>query len=387
LKVNFCIVKNPKAYKNKRETRDKMNQMKIETVLTAAVIILAVNANAQDSSKQSAFSISGYAEAYYSYDFNKPDNHTRSTFIYSHNRTNEVNLNLGFMKAAYNTSRLRSNLALGTGTYLNANLSAEPGVLRNIYEANIGIKISKHNNIWIDAGILPSHIGFESAIGKDCWNLTRSMLAENSPYFESGVKLSFISKNEKWFLSALLLNGWQRIQRVDGNNTPAFGTQITYKPNARIALNSSSFIGNDKPDSVRQIRYFHNLYGIFQLTDKFGVIVGFDGGMEQQSKHSKKMNVWYSPVVIIKLNTSSKTSIAARAEYYNDQKGVIIATNTPNGFKTWSFSANFDYYILPSAIWRVEARTFSSKDDIFLKSKGNAVSNNTFITTALAVSF
>lgn len=361
--------------------------MKKAITLTALAAATISNIYAQDSNKPSPITISGYAEAYYSYDFNKPDNHTRPSFIYSHNRANEVNLNLGLIKAAYNNDRLRANVALGVGTYMNANLAAEPGVLKNIYEANIGVKISKNNNLWIDAGIMPSHIGFESAIGKDCWNVTRSILAENSPYFESGVKVSYTSKNDKWFLSALLLNGWQRIQRVDGNNTPAFGTQVTYKPTSKITLNSSAFIGNDKPDSVRQMRYFHNLYGIFQLTDKFAATLGFDAGMEQQAKGSKKMNGWYSPVVILKVNTSSKTAMAARAEYYNDEKGVIIATNTPNGFKTWGFSANFDYSILPNAVWRIEARTLSSKDDIFLKNKGNAVSSNTFLTTALAVSF
>lgn len=361
--------------------------MKKAITLTAAATIFMCAVYAQDSIKQAPLTISGYAEAYYSYDFNKPDNHTRPSFIYSHNRANEVNLNLGFVKAAYSNDKLRANLALGVGTYMNANLAPEPGVLKNIYEANIGIKISKNNNLWIDAGIMPSHIGFESAIGKDCWNLTRSILAENSPYYESGVKLSYTSKNDKWFLSALVLNGWQRIQRVDGNNTPAFGTQVTYKPNAKISLNSSTFIGNDKPDSIRQMRYFHNLYGIFQLTGKFGITAGFDAGMEQQAKGSKKMNAWYSPVLIAKLNTSAKTAIAARAEYYNDEKGVMIATNTANGFKTWGFSANFDYSILPNAVWRIEARTFSSKDDIFLKDKGNAAANNTFITTALALSF
>ena len=69
----------------------------------------------------------------------------------------------------------------------------------------------------------------------------------------------------KMALSGLVLNGWQRIQRVDGNHLPAFGHQLTYKPNSKITLNSSSFVGSDKTDSLRQMRYFHNLYGIFKL--------------------------------------------------------------------------------------------------------------------------
>lgn len=149
----------------------------------------------------------------------------------------------------------------------------------------MGIKISKSKNLWIDAGILPSHIGFESAISKDCFTLTRSMLAENSlPIMKREPRVSYTTDNGKWFLSGLILNGWQRIQRVDGNSTIAFGHQLTYKPNDKITLNSSSFIGNDKPDVQKQMRYFHNLYGIFQVNNKWALVAGFDIGAEQKEK-------------------------------------------------------------------------------------------------------
>src|SRR6185295_5898902 len=132
------------------------------------------------------------------------------------NRHNEFNVNLGLLKASYNTDWIRGNIALATGTYMNANYAAEPGVLKNIYEANAGVRISKSKNLWIDIGIMPSHIGFESARSYDCWNLTRSIIADNTPYYESGAKVTYTSDNNKWMVSALALNGWQRIQRVSG---------------------------------------------------------------------------------------------------------------------------------------------------------------------------
>ena len=269
---------------------------------------------------------------------------------------------------------------------MNANYAAEPGVLKNIYEGNVGVKISKTKNVWIDAGVLPSHIGFESAVSKDCWTLTRTILADNSPYFETGAKISYTTDNGKWFLSGLVLNGWQRIQRVDGNNTPAFGHQLTYKPNGKVTLNSSSFIGNDKPDSVRQMRYFHNFYGVFQLSDKFAITTGFDIGAEQKFKGSDSYNSWYSPVLIAHITPNAKNSIALRGEYYSDEKGVMIGTGTPNGFKTFGYSINYDYLIRDNAMFRIEARGFSSKDKVFTKDN-NPTNNNLFVTTSLAISF
>jgi len=62
--------------------------------------------------------------------------------------------------------------------------------------------------------------------------VTRSTLADNSPYFETGEKLSYTSDDSKWFASGLILNGWQHIQRPDSNTTPSIGYQLTYKTNA-----------------------------------------------------------------------------------------------------------------------------------------------------------
>jgi hypothetical protein len=355
-------------------------------ILMLFLVSSSILAYAQEDAKPSPLTFSGYLDTYYVYDFNQPVDNNRPGFVYAYNRHNEVDLNLGFVKAAYQTDRVRANLALMAGTYANANLAAEPGVLKNVYEANAGVKISARKNLWVDAGIFGSHIGFESAVGKDCWNLTRSMLADNTPYYEAGAKLSYTSDNGKWFLSGLILNGWQRIQRVSGNSLPAFGTQITFKPSAAITLNSSTFIGTDKPDSARQMRYFHNFYGIFQVTTRFGIIAGLDYGMEEKSPESSRMNTWASPVLIVRYAASDKVTLAVRGEYYDDKNGVIIATGTAHGFKTTGFSINLDYAILPNVLWRIEARTLASKDAVFTRD-GEPAKTDVFTSTALAISF
>jgi len=330
--------------------------------------------------------VSGYLETYYVYDFNEPENHVRPSFFYSFNRHNEVALNLGFIQAEYQKDRVRGKFALMAGTYANANLAAEEGVLKNVFEANVGAKLSSTKNLWVDAGIFASHIGFESAIGQNCWNMTRGILADNSPYYESGAKISYTSDNGKWVAVGLLLNGWQRIQRVDGNQTPAFGHQITYMPTSKITLNSSSFIGNDFPKDEKKMRYFHNFYAIMQLTDKFGIIAGFDVGTQQKEKGSSDYNTWYTPNLIARFGLSEKVNVAARIEYYSDENGVIIATGTPNGFQTMGYSLNLDYMITNNLWWRIEARTLNSQDEIFIKNN-EATKTNTFLGTSLSVRF
>jgi hypothetical protein len=79
-------------------------------------------------------------------------------------------------------------------------------------------------------------------------------------------------------------------------------------------------------------------------------------------------------------------SVTARGEYYMDEKGVIIATGTTNGFQTTGYSLNLDCKLRENAVWRIEARTLNSKDKIFSKENG-VVNTNTFVTTSLAISF
>jgi opacity protein-like surface antigen len=361
------------------------------TIMSAAML-LSLAASAQDTTSNTqpktagALSFNGFVEGYYSYDLNQPENNTRPGFLYSHNRHNEFNINLAFIRGSYNTERTRANLAVAVGTYMNANYAAEPGVLKNIYEANAGYKLSRNKNLWFDIGILPSHIGFESAHSPSCWALTRSLGADNSPYFESGAKLSYTTNDGKWLLSAMALNGWQRIQRVEGNSLMSWGTQVYFKPSDKVALNYSTFIGTDKPDSARLWRYFHDVYGIFQFSDKIGLIAGFDMGMEQKTRNGDGHNIWYTPVGILRYTPNNKWAVALRGEYYSDEHGVIIGTGTQNGFKTIGGSTNVDYLPMKNVALRLEARHLDSKDAIFAKD-GTAKNKNTAITFSTAISF
>lgn len=329
--------------------------------------------------------LSGYLEAYHTHDFEQ-DSSARPDFIYSHNIANKPSINLALMKAAFTAARFRANLALGSGSYMRANYALEPKDLQKIVEANAGYKLSEQHEVWLDVGVMPSHIGFESAIGAENWTVTRSMLADNSPYFETGAKLSYTSADGKWYAAALLLNGWQRIQRPQGNTTPAFGHQLTYKPNSKITLNSSSFIGNDYSDRERRMRYFHNFYGQFALTEDLSFIAGFDVGAEQKAHNSGDYRVWFTPVLIAQYHFSEQFSTAFRAEYYQDKDGVIIDSGTPHGFRTSSYSANMDYRFSNQFMLRAELRKYHGRDVYFLNN--DQPSRDSLVgTTALILSF
>ncbi len=315
-----------------------------------------------DSTK--SFNISAYIETYYSYDFSKPFNNEKPDFNYNYKKHNQPNINLAFVKANYQSKQIRSNLALMTGNYAMYNLSSEPKWAKPIFEANVGYKPFEKHEFWIDAGVMPSHIGFESAVGSDCWNLTRSILAENSPYYESGIKFNYTNKKQDLYVAFHLLNGWQKIAISKGDENPSVGVQVNYKPTSSLTLNYSNFVGNVKVDSINSaLRIFHNLYANYDASSKLSFIFGFDIGSQKVA--FTKSTLWYTPVIISKFNLTDKSKIAGRLELYSDQQQTIIRTSTPNGYQTIGTSINYDYQISSKVLWRAELKRYNSKDPIF----------------------
>lgn len=328
-----------------------------------------------DSSVTQKITISGFADVFYAYDLNEPDGEYRQAFLYNHNRHNEFSLNLGLIKLAVRDSIYRANLAIQAGTYANDNYINESETFKNVFEANVGIALNKKKNIWLDAGIFPSHLGFESAISIENMTLSRSLLAENSPYFLSGAQLSLKTKNN-WKFTLLVANGWQRIKRVEGNSLPSFGSQVAYSPSTDLTINWSTFVGTEFPDSSRRMMYFNDLYVQFKSSEKLSFIVAFDIGLQEKPMSSSEYDIWFGPTLIAEYMLNEKWKTALRLEYYDDENGVIIPTSTINGFKTSGISLNLDHSPSKDIMCRIEGRYFNSEDEIF--ELGSIRSNSNF---------
>ncbi|MEL6649399.1 MAG: porin [Bacteroidota bacterium] len=353
--------------------------MKLPMLLSWALLILWTSVLGQ-TEEEKPIQISAYLETYYAYQDVNPGNHELPSFLYSHNRHNEITPNLALIQLDYALNRTRAKVGLMAGTYANTNLIAEPQTLKNIFEANVGYRLSTAHDLWVDAGVFASHIGFESAIGANCWTLSRSLAAENSPYYNSGVRLSYTSENQRLYLAALVMNGWQRIRRPANVQLMSFGHQLTYTFGERFSLNSSSFIGMDQPE---RMRYFHNLYAQIGLSEKLGLLVGFDIGAEQADPGSDIYYGWYSPVAILRYELTDRLRLALRGEYFYDPEMVIVNVFAQNGFQTSSASLNLDYQLSPRLLWRVEGRWFQNLEPIF--AVGSSRTTN-IVYTSLAFS-
>lgn len=324
---------------------------------------------------------SGFIESYYAYDFNQPSENQKIPFLYNYNRHNEFNINNALLRVKANYENVYASLALHAGTYVEDNYAAED--IKLISEAIVGIYLDDKRKHAIEMGIMPSYIGFETATSSSNLTLTRSMLAENSPYFMTGIKYQF-QPSDKWTFATFLTNGWQRISKPDKSAFPAFGSQITYKPNEKATLNWSTFIGDEPTEFGLRTRYFSNLYFDYRWNESWRTIVGFDVGMQKAIVGNNYEN-WFSPVFIAQYSFNSKWQTAFRTEYYQDENNVIINVNDL-AFKTFGNSLNVDFLPTKNVKIRLEARWLKSQEPIFIRNN-QFVEDNFFITKSMSFEF
>lgn len=356
----------------------------ISRLLSGFVFLFSVQTFSQDSIKvlKPKIDISGYIDTYYTYDFSYNGNLKNQNFLYNYTRHNEFAINLALIKASINYENVYAKIALQAGSYVQDNY----GNLNLFNEAYLGVYLDKNRNASIEVGILPSYIGFESATSHSNLTVTRSILAENSPYYMTGVKFNY-QINEKLFFSTNISNGWQRIEKVYKKSLPSFGTQIQYKKSESELINWSTFIGDEpNKDFVFRTRYFSNFYWDKKWNSKWKTIVGFDIGAQKRLDNSKYA-VWSSPVFIARYSLNNKWEMAYRSEYFKDKENVIV---DPIGiipqiyipFETLGNSLNLDFLPNSKMKIRMEGKWYHASEFIFTDKK-----DDFSVTTTMSFEF
>jgi hypothetical protein len=300
-----------------------------------------VVSNLGRSQDSTSFEFSGYAEVYWGTQQGGADE--RPGFLYNHTENGPA-LNLAFVKYTIRHNRWQLVAAPMAGTYARRNMAAEPNAVQHIYEASLGFQINENSRL--DAGIMPSHIGMETNIGADQMNVTRGLLAENTPYYECGLRWSGKTKTGlNW--AVLMLNGWQSIALDLKQNWPAFGVQIQHmKDNGRV-LNYSNYVGQIGD----RVTAYHNTYGQWPIVDKWNV----QTELNYEAVPSEKDFVGYS--IGISRSFAGTWMAACRFEQVRDDNGSFFRTkDAPVNLNPGGWSVNLDYSPIKQLKCRVEAR-------------------------------
>jgi len=347
----------------------------------------------QDSSN--TFTWSAYGEFYASIDAIEPRTNQNSLpFLVNHKQINNVGVNIALVRTHYSNGNTRANAGIMFGDYSRYNLGAEDMSLRNIYELNAGVKLLKNDNLWLDAGVFESYLGFESPLGVNNATLTRSMFAENSPYYLSGVRLQFTSRDSRILFSGYYLNGWQRMVRPNGMRGTAWGMHFVFMPTRNTTISYGTFWGGDgfKQQLQRSNykRWFNDVYVLFFPIRKVETGVLCDYGIDYAD--SRPTYSWYTVNGFVKYKFTPRFSVTGRAERFSDPNYTVLTTFSPaisnaTRFLMHAYSLNIDMKLNEHVTFRTEARAFESSDYNLVGKRSKPVNSTQVYTASLCVRF
>ena len=351
-------------------------------ITTSLCSLLGTTAVKADDAKPEPFLSAGpvafgaFVDTYAAYDYNHPYTIDRA-YTTQPVHENQVNLNLAMIEAKLDSSDWRGRLAIQGGDSVNSNYAAEKDIFwRYIQESSVGYKIT--DKLWIDGGVYLSHIGFESFNSRDNWTYTRSLVADYSPYYETGVKLSYQIDDET-AAQFHVLRGWQNISN---DETPAYGIQLTHAPCKTVQLTYANFIGETNGAGVR---YFNDFIGKVDLTDSFSMAAQVDIGAQDRTNQDTAW--WNGFALLAKYTLTPKLALGGRIERFSDPHQVVLSTVSGESFSATGFSVNIDYELAPKLFWRNEYRAMVGSHAVFPKdTEGNFRNEDNLVVTSLSFS-
>lgn len=352
--------------------------------ISAVVALSASTLSAQRPDTTTLIRFNSFVDMYYAFDASRPADGERR-FTTQSVRHDEANVNLAWLGVTMERARSRARVALQAGTSVQSNYAGEPrngassgpDVARFIQEATVGVKLA--STVWIDGGIYYSPIGLESWSSSDNLTYTRSLVAEYSPYYLSGVKLSW-QATPKLTAQVHVINGWQNIS--ENNRSKALGLRVDYTVSPTVTLSYANFTGNERPvDSRRELRVFNQVMAKGTLSTgaqwQGQVDVGHQGGSE-----------WYGVVAIARQPLTSRVAVVGRVERYADPDQVIIGTSAAGGFVGNGVSAGVDVTVDSGVRWRTELRGIRTTKALYAVGvDGKPTRTNSVLVTSLSVAF
>ena len=286
---------------------------------------IALLAQAAAASEPAALQLHGSVDVFYALNTSRPFD--GASFIpgtgTTAHRANELNLNAAAVDLALDPRPVGFHLTLAFGSGPEVLHSGERTgsatsheIWRSVYQAGVSWNAPIGRGLRLEAGIYPSHIGYESFFSKDNWNYTRGWMGEFSPYYQAGVKASY-SFDEHWSAQIHFLNGWQVIG--DNNRAKAVGTQIAWTSDrATVAFNT--FAGPELPGDDSHWRLFGDLTAQLKATAWLSLGATADLGWQDRPQNAA---LWHAAAMFARAALSSFAAIAIRAEYYDDRDGFF----------------------------------------------------------------
>jgi hypothetical protein len=314
-----------------------------------------------DDTAERKLELSGFVDGFYSYNANQPAD--RENFFpgvgTSGKRDSEFALNLAQVDLVMDAAPVGFHIALGFGHATEVVHAAEldPDTWEHVVRASMQYQTKVGRGLLLEGGIYPCHVGFEAFQTKDNWNYTRSWLGELSPYYQAGVKAAY-PFSERWSGQLHLINGWQMIEDV--NRGESVGWQVAYG-GEKLTWSLNGIVGPELADPRdHDLRTFVDTVVVYEATPSFTLGGSIDAA-RQENALGANAEWWGAGLYGRYAPPDSRSAVAVRTEYYDDDDGAI--SGTAQTLK--EVTLTFEHRPVESLILKLEGRYDRSDAPVF----------------------
>jgi Putative beta-barrel porin-2, OmpL-like. bbp2 len=347
--------------------------------VAAAPTATAAPAEPAASNPLEHITVSGFVDGYYGYNFQHPQGAAASVpagntgsqltgFRAFTAPTEALSLNLAELTLAKTpeatNSRLGFNLTLGFGNAMNVVNSTDPaglGFAQYLKERYLSYLAPVGKGLEVDFGKFVTPHGAEVIESKDNWNYSRGLLFTYAiPFYHFGLRSKY-AFNDKYNVSAFLVNGWNDI--VDNNSGKTVGIQFGWNPTKKIGFVQNYMVGPEEPNNNLNKRQLWDTILTYTVTPKLSLMWNFDYGRGDRMAGVANP-VWWSGIAgYVRYAINEQNAVAARYEYYNDPFGFT----TGNAQHLNEFTTTFERIVAKHLITRLEFRRDMSNQPSLLK--------------------
>jgi hypothetical protein len=232
---------------------------------------------------------------------------------------------------------VHARVAVGAGAGIDALYEPSVGsasdlsAWRHVLVAYAGYTAPVRGRPTLDAGVFPSHIGYESFPTRENWNYSHAWMADLSPYYQAGVRFTY-GITSRVQAQLLWLNGWNPVEQDHAFRSG--GAQVQYASD-RFKATVNAFVGPVRAvdrAGDRSVRYFVDAWAQIAPIPQLAAAAVVDAGLDERPasmprSDGRGFDRWYAVGGYLRYAPIERLAFAVRTDLFlDDDSGLLTGT-------------------------------------------------------------
>ncbi|ATL46391.1 hypothetical protein COR50_03940 [Chitinophaga caeni] len=344
-------------------------------LLLVLALVVACATYAQDSLRllPEGLKLSGSADVYYKYNFNKNVSDNKTSFTNSHN---SFELGMISLKLEHNYKNVGFVADVGFGKRA-AEFSYNDAGTSELAIKQLNVSYAPADFLKFTIGSWTTHVGYELVDAYLNRNYSMSYMFSYGPFFHTGVKADLSLGSN--FSAMLGVFDPTDFKSASFTNKKYIGAQLAFIKEASPVKAYLNYIGGEDTFNVRN----DQLDAVITYTVNTKFNIGYNGTYSTYSDAGS--GNWYGSALYFNYDPTEHFGLTLRTEYFSDKDNLKVFTSTEelaNGGDVWSFTLSGNYKVGGLTIIP-EVRLDHASEMIF--TKGDSPKSNTANVLVAAV--